>query len=192
MTFYTRKGDDGTTGLYYGGRVPKDSAAPEAYGTVDEAQAFVGLVRAEAEKGAELDAMLLQVERDLYVVMAELATLPQNREKLAPGVTMATPDMVIRLEQQIAVITDRFTMPSEFVLPGENRVAALLDAAREAFVQGLQLTAFISAAVMLGTAILTAVLLGRTPTGSEPEPARLPDAESADARDPVPDYARAA
>ena len=76
MSFYTGKGDDGTTGLYYGGRTAKDAAVVDAYGTVDEAQAFLGLARAEAEPGSELDELLVAVERDLYVLMAELATAP--------------------------------------------------------------------------------------------------------------------
>ncbi len=130
MTFYTRKGDDGTTGLYFGGRVRKDADAPEAYGSVDEAQALLGLARAEAGPGSELDTLLLQVERDLYVLMAEMATLPANRHKLAAGATLVTPEMVTGLEAQIETMTDRFTMPDEFVLPGQNRIAALLDVAR--------------------------------------------------------------
>src|SRR3954452_6091246 len=82
MKIYTRKGDDGTTGLLFGGRVSKADPAPEAYGAVDEAQAALGLARAEAERGGELDGILLHVQRDLYVLMAELATLPANRSKL--------------------------------------------------------------------------------------------------------------
>src|SRR5688572_24793598 len=97
MSFYTKKGDDGTTGLYYGGRVRKDADAPEAYGAVDEAQAALGVARAEAERGGELDKLLLDVERDLYVLMSELATLPENHHKLTPGVTSVTPEMVGRL-----------------------------------------------------------------------------------------------
>ncbi|MFM8503723.1 MAG: ATP:cob(I)alamin adenosyltransferase, partial [Acidimicrobiaceae bacterium] len=60
---YTRAGDDGTTGLLYGGRVGKDSALPRAYGAVDEAQAILGLVRAEAGKGTELDDLLVHIMR---------------------------------------------------------------------------------------------------------------------------------
>ena len=70
MKIYTRKGDDGTTGLYGGGRVPKDSAAPEAYGTVDEAQAALGVARAFGPAGGELDQLLVGLERDLWVLMA--------------------------------------------------------------------------------------------------------------------------
>ena len=66
---YTKAGDDGTTGLFYGGRVPKDSDLPTAYGTVDEAQAVLGLARATAGPG-ELADLLVELMRDLYVLMA--------------------------------------------------------------------------------------------------------------------------
>ena len=85
MKIYTRKGDDGTTGLLYGGRVAKDNAAIEANGAVDEAQAAMGLARSEVERGSELDTILVGLERDLYVLMAELATLSANRAKLTAG-----------------------------------------------------------------------------------------------------------
>ena len=130
MKIYTRKGDDGTTGLYGGGRVPKDSAAPEAYGTVDEAQAAIGLARAECERGGELDALLVGVERDLWILMAELATDEGNRHKLVAGTSLVTTDMVTHLEAVIDDVTGRFEQPTEFVVPGETRQAALLDVAR--------------------------------------------------------------
>ena len=129
---YTRTGDDGTTGLFYGGRARKDSKLPVAYGTVDEAQAVIGIARAEARAGndAELDAVLVGLERDLYVLMAELATLPENRHKLNPGTTAVTGEMVTHLEQLIDDYTARFEPPTDFVVPGETRPAALLDVAR--------------------------------------------------------------
>ncbi len=130
MKIYTRKGDDGTTGLYGGGRVPKDSAAPEAYGTVDEAQAALGLVRAEAARGGELDDLLVALERDLWVLMAELATDPANAHKLVDGASRVTEAMVAALEDRIDELSGRFELPAEFVVPGETRVAALLDVAR--------------------------------------------------------------
>ena len=130
MKIYTRKGDDGTTGLYGGGRVPKDSAAPEAYGTVDEAQAALGVARAHAERGGDLDRMLVQVERDLWVLMSELATEPANAHKLVDGATRVTPEMVAHLEQLIDDVSERFELPEEFVVPGETVVAAHLDVAR--------------------------------------------------------------
>ena len=130
MKIYTRTGDDGTTGLFYGGRVPKDSAQPWAYGTVDEAQAALGLARAYAEPGGDLDVMLVALCRDLYVLMAELATLAENHHKLVAGKTLVTAEMVLALEQRIDDVSARFTPPTEFVIPGQNVVAAQLDVAR--------------------------------------------------------------
>lgn len=127
---YTRTGDDGTTGLLYGGRVGKDSAGPDAYGAVDEAVSALGVARAEAERGSELDELLVRLQRELFVVGAELATAPEKRDKLTPGVSRTTDDMVAALEPLIDDITARYDAPTEFVLPGENRVAAALDVAR--------------------------------------------------------------
>src|SRR4249920_942984 len=120
---YTRTGDDGTTGLLYGGRVAKDTFGPDAYGVVDEAVSALGLARAEAERGSELDELLVRLQRELFVVGAELATAPENRAKLQPGVSLVTPAMVDDLEPIIDDVTERYDPPTEFVLPGENRVA---------------------------------------------------------------------
>lgn len=130
MKVYTRKGDDGTTGLLYGGRVPKDSVFPTAYGSVDEAQAALGVARAHAERGGELDALLIDLERDLWVLMAELATDPANRSKLTAGQNLVTDAMVTALEERIDSLSERFELPQEFVVPGESVVAAHLDVAR--------------------------------------------------------------
>jgi len=130
VRIYTRRGDDGTTGLLYGGRVPKHAPAIEVNGDVDEAQAMLGLARAEAVPGSELDGVLLDIERDLYVLMAEVATAPANRAKLTPGVSAVTSAMVGALEGRIDDVATRFAMPTEFVLPGGNRVSAALDVAR--------------------------------------------------------------
>ncbi len=130
MKVYTKTGDDGTTGLLFGGRVRKDSPLPTAYGAVDEAQAFLGLVRSELEGDDDVARIVVHVMRDLWVLMAELATQPQNRAKLQPGTTMVTGEMVQALEVHIDEISGRFTMPTEFVVPGGTRVAALLDVAR--------------------------------------------------------------
>lgn len=132
MKVYTKKGDTGTTGLLYGGRVAKDSAVIEANGAVDEAQAALGAARAEAERGSELDTTLIGLERDLWVLMAEVATEEENRHKLTPGTSLVTAEMVEALERKIDALADSFEMPSEFVVPGQNRIAALLDVARTA------------------------------------------------------------
>ncbi|MCB0995688.1 MAG: cob(I)yrinic acid a,c-diamide adenosyltransferase [Acidimicrobiales bacterium] len=130
MKIYTRSGDDGSTGLLYGGRVHKDSELPEAYGAVDEAQAALGVVRAELAPDAELHRLLVGLQRDLWVLMSELATDPSNRHKLTPGSTLVTSDMVAALEGLIDDVSERFDPPTEFVIPGGNRIAALLDVAR--------------------------------------------------------------
>lgn len=130
MKVYTRKGDDGTTGLFYGGRVRKDSALPSAYGVVDEAQAFLGLARVSVDRGSEVDTLLVDRCRELYVVMAELATLPANRNKLVDGESRVVPTMVDGLEAIIDDLSTRFAPPTEFVVPGESPVAAALDVAR--------------------------------------------------------------
>jgi cob(I)alamin adenosyltransferase len=130
MKIYTRKGDDGTTGLLCGGRVPKASARPAASRSVDEAQAAIGVARAEAERESELAELLVGLERDLWVLMAELATESGNRDKLTAGQSLVTPDMVAALETLIDDVTGRFDPPTEFVVPGETRIAAALDVAR--------------------------------------------------------------
>jgi len=127
---YTKTGDDGTTGLLYGGRVRKDAAPIEINGAVDEAQAALGLARAESEPGSELNVRLTALARELYVLMAEVATAPPNRRKLTPGSTLVTEEMVLSLEQGIDELLQRFDMPSDFTIPGENRIAAALDLAR--------------------------------------------------------------
>lgn len=126
---YTKAGDDGTTGLFYGGRVSKDSELPTAYGTVDEAQAVLGLARAAAGPG-EVTDLLVALMRDLYVLMAELATAPDNRHKLKPGASSVTAEMVLALEAHIDALDERFDPPTEFVVPGGNTVAAWLDLGR--------------------------------------------------------------
>ncbi|HKA82455.1 MAG TPA: cob(I)yrinic acid a,c-diamide adenosyltransferase [Acidimicrobiales bacterium] len=127
---YTGKGDDGTTGLLFGGRVPKDSAQPRACGAVDEAQAVIGVARSLCERGSELDGALTLACRDLWVLMAELATLPENRGKLVDGQTRVTAEMVGRLEALVDDLGGRFEAPSQFVVPGQTPLAAQLDLAR--------------------------------------------------------------
>ena len=130
LKIYTRTGDDGTTGLLYGGRIRKDSPLMQVTGTVDEAQAAMGMARAEAEPGSELDQTLTALERELYVLMAEVTTDPANRSKLVDGTTLVTEAMVAALEERIDGLIARVAMPTEFVVPGANRASAALDLAR--------------------------------------------------------------
>lgn len=127
---WTGKGDDGTTGMLYGGRAPKASPRFEAVGAVDEAQASIGLARAEAPGGSELDVILTALQRDLWVLMAELATGIENEERLVDGQSRTTEAMVTGLDELIDEITGRFDAPTEFVVPGETAAAAALDVSR--------------------------------------------------------------
>jgi cob(I)alamin adenosyltransferase len=130
MRITTRKGDDGTTGLLFGGRVRKDDPRVQATGAVDEAQAALGLARAETDPGSELDGILIGLERDLWVLMAETSTAPANRRKLVAGSTLVTGEMVTALERTMDEVEARSEMPTEFVVPGQGRLAACLDVAR--------------------------------------------------------------
>lgn len=127
---YTRRGDDGTTALRAGGRVRKDDPEVEVTGTVDEAQAALGVARAECEPGEPLDQLLVRVERELWVLMAELSTAPDERQALRPGVTKVTSEMVGALEADIDEALAGLELAPAFAVPGENRLAASLDLAR--------------------------------------------------------------
>jgi cob(I)alamin adenosyltransferase len=127
---YTKTGDDGTTGLYYGGRVRKDSAQIETNGVVDEAQAALGLARAASAPDSEVNQRITALARDLYILAAEVATAPENRHKLKAGSSLVTAEMVERLEHDIDHLLERFEMPSDFIIPGANPIAAGLDFAR--------------------------------------------------------------
>lgn len=132
MRIYTRTGDDGTTGLFYGGRVSKADPAPEAYGSVDEAVAALGVARAMAAQDRSLSAALLRFQRDLFVVGADLATNPDQRDRLKPEESLVTQEMVDRLERLIDLEVEAHPLPRFFVVPGANPVSAALDAARTA------------------------------------------------------------
>jgi cob(I)alamin adenosyltransferase len=122
--FYTRRGDEGYTGLLGPERVPKYDLRPEAYGTVDEAQAALGLARASGctPRTAE---MLLSIQRDLHTLMAELAA--QADSPFAGGITE---EHVGQLESWIAELETKVKMPREFVIPGDTRPGADLHLAR--------------------------------------------------------------
>jgi cob(I)alamin adenosyltransferase len=133
VKIYTRKGDDGTTGLWYGGRVPKSGGRPEAFGAVDEAASALGLCRAAAT-GAndELVTDILRIQNELFVAGAELATAPEASGRLEPGTSKVTSDMVERLESDIDRYMERVDLPPKFVIPGGTELSARLDVARTA------------------------------------------------------------
>jgi cob(I)alamin adenosyltransferase len=131
VKIYTKKGDDGTTSLWYGGRVPKHHGRTEAYGALDEACSQLGLARALCNAGeAELAADILRLQDDLFVVGAELATAPEAAERLEDGVSRATEEMVAELEQRIDRYMSEVELPPQFVIPGGTQLSAQLDIAR--------------------------------------------------------------
>jgi cob(I)alamin adenosyltransferase len=137
----TGRGDDGTTGLLYGGdRVAKDDPRTESYGTVDEAVAALGLARAELSTkrrhgvlapsfGGLLD-LVLRLQRELFVVAAELATNPEARDRAEDDRTRVSDSMVDDIGRILAEVEAHVELPKEFVVPGETRTAAALDLAR--------------------------------------------------------------
>ena len=126
---YTKTGDDGTTGRLYGGRISKAHPAAEASGAVDETVAGLGLARALSADEAFREAML-RLQRELFVVGADLATNPSERGKLEPGVSVVTEPMVAQLETWIDQLVLAHPLPNAFVVPGANPVSAALDVAR--------------------------------------------------------------
>jgi cob(I)alamin adenosyltransferase len=130
VKIYTRKGDDGTTGLLFGGRTPKDSDPIELNGAVDEAQAALGWARSVCASDNAMNLTIAGLEHDLWILMAEVATQPENREKLETGRTRVSQEMINALERQIDDANHTMQMPTEFVVPGENQLSAALDVAR--------------------------------------------------------------
>jgi cob(I)alamin adenosyltransferase len=145
----TGKGDDGTTGLLYGGpRIGKDDPRTEAFGTVDEAVAALGVARAalavsvptatdaprspseQPFDAAELADLILRFQRELFVVGAELATTPDAWARLEDGRTRVSEAMLDGVEASLADLEARITMPTEFVVPGETPASAALELAR--------------------------------------------------------------
>jgi cob(I)alamin adenosyltransferase len=136
VRIYTRKGDTGTTGLLFGGaRISKADPRADAYGSTDEAVSALGLARAEFgaltdRTEARLHELIVRVQRELFVVGAELATHTDRRNRLTPGTSLVTAEMVAALEAEIDSLEERFPMPSEFVIPGETVPGAAIDVAR--------------------------------------------------------------
>jgi cob(I)alamin adenosyltransferase len=131
VKIYTKKGDDGTTSLWYGGRVPKHHGRTDAYGTLDETCSHLGVARALCgpDQG-ELAADILRLQDDIFVAGAELATAPEAAERLEDGVSRTTEEMVAELERLIDRYMAQVELPPKFVIPGGNQLSAQLDVAR--------------------------------------------------------------
>jgi cob(I)alamin adenosyltransferase len=127
MKLYTKTGDDGTTGLFGGGRVKKASSRVEAYGTVDETNAVIGVARASG-LAPVVDAVLERVQEDLFTLGAELACVPGRESKLHMKV-LGEVD-IHRLEVAIDEADAACESLKAFVLPGGSPQAAALHLAR--------------------------------------------------------------
>ena len=127
VKIYTKTGDDGTTGLFGGARVKKASARVEAYGTVDELNATIGLARA-ARLDPFAEGVLAQTQVDLFTLGAELACVPGKEEKLS--MTLIDGDDAARLEHAIDDAEKELPPLKTFVLPGGSPQAAALHLAR--------------------------------------------------------------
>jgi cob(I)alamin adenosyltransferase len=129
MKIYTRGGDDGMTGLLYGGRVPKDDPRTSVYGTLDEVVSALGIARA-AGLVDRVEAAVVRIQRQMFVVGAQLATQEKNQDKLTPGVSRVTSEMTGEAEAEIDALVAEHPLPDEFILPGETGGSAGLDLAR--------------------------------------------------------------
>jgi len=118
---YTRTGDDGTTGLGDGSRVPKDAARVEAFGTVDELNAGIGLLRSELPANHEAQKLLGEIQHDLFDLGGELCI---------PGYILLKPEQIDLLENEIDRLNEDLPMLKEFILPGGSRAASLAHVAR--------------------------------------------------------------
>ncbi len=141
MRIYTGTGDDGTTGRLYGGRVQKTATIVDAAGDVDEVIAVLGLARAHVpsarEAGAVCEAeaaalaeLLLRVQRDLFVLGADISANPDRRHKLTPGISTLTEAEVSALEKAIDAVVAAHPLRPVFIVPGATVLSAHLDHAR--------------------------------------------------------------
>jgi cob(I)alamin adenosyltransferase len=127
---YTRSGDKGTTALGSGERVPKHALRIAAYGTVDETNASIGMVRVHlGDTEPKLDAMLVRIQNDLFDLGADLC-VPDRGEKLEYEPLRVTDAQVKRLEQEIDEMNAELKPLRSFVLPGGTPAAAALHMAR--------------------------------------------------------------
>ena len=127
MRLYTRTGDDGTTGLIGGSRTGKDDLQIETYGTVDELNSVLGVVRTIADAG--LAAMLEPVQSELFVIGSHLA-LASGQNPQEWKLPMLEKEMIERLESQIDAAEKDLPKLRNFVLPGGSALAAQLHVAR--------------------------------------------------------------
>jgi len=129
MRIYTRKGDDGSTELLFGGKVLKSEPRTDAYGAVDTAIAAVGFARATSQETLTKET-LLKIQHDLFTVATELAAAPDMYDQLIEHFSPVTTEMVARLETWIDDTLNGVDLPSSFIVPGASTGSAAIDLAR--------------------------------------------------------------
>jgi cob(I)alamin adenosyltransferase len=147
---YTRGGDSGETSLGDGSRAPKQSLRVVAFGTVDEANAALGIARLHAE--GEVDAALARIQNDLFDLGADLCT--PHASKRSEGALRIVPTQVARLEQEIDAWNAALKPLDSFVLPGGSALAAQLHHARTVVRRAERLTAALAAAEQINPEVL--------------------------------------
>lgn len=126
---YTKTGDDGTTGQLFGGRISKGSELVEALGDIDEAVSTLGVARAECED-ERMSEILLRVQKELFIVGADLSVNPKHRDRLKPGISLVEPQMVTNLEALIDELVAEQPLKPVFLVPGTTALEAKIDLAR--------------------------------------------------------------
>ena len=129
MKIYTKSGDQGETGLFFGGRVPKSDARCEAYGEADSVVSFMGLARALC-LDKDNKELLLHIQNRMFSVGAEQATLQENYEKLTDYYHTIDSEMVTELEKYIDKLSASVDLPPDFIVAGASPGSAALDVAR--------------------------------------------------------------
>ncbi len=126
---YTKYGDEGTTGLLYGGRVSKNDPHTEAYGITDEAVSTMGLARTMSDD-PKVKYILRELQKELFTVAAELATEPERYDMFKRHFKPVSMEMVTKMEQLIDELEEGVEMPNVFILPGGSSASAAIDMAR--------------------------------------------------------------
>ncbi|MBN9610032.1 MAG: ATP:cob(I)alamin adenosyltransferase [Actinobacteria bacterium 69-20] len=126
---YTKLGDDGSTGLLFGGRTSKGSLVIDVVGSIDETVTALGAARAVCTDSATA-SIILTLQRDLFVAAADIAANPRARDKLTPRISLVTAEMVADLESTIDRLMSAKPLRPVFIVPGANQASALLDEAR--------------------------------------------------------------
>ena len=126
---YTRSGDDGDTGLLYGGRISKSDLLTEAYGTVDELVSMMGFARSISQSD-KVKETLMQLQKQLFQIASELATLPENYSHLEKNLGLIGGDWVETLEQIIDAFKSEVDLPAAFIVPGASQASAAIDMSR--------------------------------------------------------------